>query len=189
MRPAFARGYDWYLPDWYCWLDTQCTMFAVLACRIMWLMFLTFSSTSIEVDRFTAGFPFAQTSSSCILLYFLYIYIYMAYHSLPKQDNINEIKGFLHSNSIGVDTLQVHSRLFIYPNKFKLHFLYPAVWQWFVTASLKKVLRLTVGVSLWNTRARETETLSGLLFFVQLTVQLSKSSQIYVLKYFISEHV
>ena len=51
----------------------------------------------------------------------------MAYHSLPKQDNINESKGFLHSNSIGVDTLQVHSRLFIYPNKFKLHFLYPAV--------------------------------------------------------------
>ena len=39
----------------------------------------------------------------------------MAYHSLPKQYNINEIKGFLHSNSIGVDTLQVHSRLFICP--------------------------------------------------------------------------
>lgn len=51
----------------------------------------------------------------------------MAYHSLPKQYNVNEIKGFLHSNSIGVDTLQVHSRLFICPNKFKLHFLYPAV--------------------------------------------------------------
>lgn len=113
----------------------------------------------------------------------------MAYHSLPKQYNINEIKGFLHSNSIGVDTLQVHSRLFFLPKQVQVAFPIPCCLTMVCHSFVEKSVTTNCGGFALEHSSKRNRNSFWILFFVQLTVQLSKSSQIYVLKYFISEHV
>lgn len=96
-----------------------------------------------------------------------------------------KINDFLRCNSVGADTLQVHSRLFICLNKFRCILLYfpipcclTMVYHSFIVTNISTHYG---GLALEHSLRQEGPRLFfWILFFIQLTVKLPKSSLIHV---------
>lgn len=103
----------------------------------------------------------------------------------PNKITLMKINDFLRCNSVGVDTLQVHSRLFICLNKFRCILLYfpipcclTMVYHSFVVTNVSTHYG---GLALEHWLRQEGPRLFfWILFFIQLTVKLPKSSLIHV---------